>query len=157
LLAPRSSSARSRARRARRAAAAYPPEFLWTCTLVSTGEPCAMCTGTLYWVPHQPRTPKAAHGPPEDLSKKHGAATSARCKHMALTSAQTGVKFARPQCQFRCQGQASFQSQSRLAASPSDRRLCYGDRTDRRHVAQVFAGQFTALAEHFEAPSLRRH
>ena len=34
---------------ARRAAAAYPPDFLWTCTLVSTGEPCAMCTGTLYW------------------------------------------------------------------------------------------------------------
>ena len=28
---------------------AYPPEFLWTCTLVTTGEPCAMCTGTLYW------------------------------------------------------------------------------------------------------------
>ena len=28
---------------------AYPPEFLWTCTLVLTGEPCAMCTGTLYW------------------------------------------------------------------------------------------------------------
>jgi len=34
---------------ARRAADAYPPEFLWTCTLVSTGEPCVMCTGTLYW------------------------------------------------------------------------------------------------------------
>jgi tRNA(Arg) A34 adenosine deaminase TadA len=34
---------------ARRAAAAYAPELLWTCTLVSTGEPCAMCTGTLYW------------------------------------------------------------------------------------------------------------
>jgi tRNA(Arg) A34 adenosine deaminase TadA len=34
---------------ARRAAEAYPPEFLWTCTLVSTGEPCAMCAGTLYW------------------------------------------------------------------------------------------------------------
>jgi tRNA(Arg) A34 adenosine deaminase TadA len=34
---------------ARRAAAFYPQEFLWTCTLVSTGEPCAMCTGTLYW------------------------------------------------------------------------------------------------------------
>ena len=34
---------------ARRAADAYTPEFLWTCTLVSTGEPCAMCTGTLYW------------------------------------------------------------------------------------------------------------
>jgi tRNA(Arg) A34 adenosine deaminase TadA len=34
---------------ARRAASFYPPEFLWTCTLVTTGEPCAMCTGTLYW------------------------------------------------------------------------------------------------------------
>lgn len=34
---------------ARRAAAAYSAEFLWTCTLVSTGEPCAMCTGTIYW------------------------------------------------------------------------------------------------------------
>lgn len=34
---------------ARRAAAAYRPDFLWSCTLVSTGEPCAMCTGTLYW------------------------------------------------------------------------------------------------------------
>jgi tRNA(Arg) A34 adenosine deaminase TadA len=34
---------------ARRAAAAYEPEFLWQCTLVVTGEPCAMCTGTLYW------------------------------------------------------------------------------------------------------------
>jgi tRNA(Arg) A34 adenosine deaminase TadA len=33
----------------RRAATAYPAEFLWTCSLVSTGEPCAMCTGTLYW------------------------------------------------------------------------------------------------------------
>jgi tRNA(Arg) A34 adenosine deaminase TadA len=34
---------------ARRAAEAYEPEFLWQCTLVTTGEPCAMCTGTLYW------------------------------------------------------------------------------------------------------------
>jgi tRNA(Arg) A34 adenosine deaminase TadA len=34
---------------ARRAAEAYPAAFLWSCTLVSTGEPCAMCTGTLYW------------------------------------------------------------------------------------------------------------
>ena len=33
----------------RRAADAYSPEFLWSCTLVTTGEPCAMCTGTLYW------------------------------------------------------------------------------------------------------------
>jgi tRNA(Arg) A34 adenosine deaminase TadA len=34
---------------ARRAADAYPAEFLWNCTLVSTGEPCAMCAGTIYW------------------------------------------------------------------------------------------------------------
>jgi tRNA(Arg) A34 adenosine deaminase TadA len=34
---------------ARRAADAYPPEFLWTCALVSNSNPCAMCTGTLYW------------------------------------------------------------------------------------------------------------
>ncbi len=34
---------------ARRAAASYRPEFLWQCTLVSTGEPCAMCAGTMYW------------------------------------------------------------------------------------------------------------
>ncbi len=34
---------------ARRAADVYPSAFLWTCTLVTTGEPCAMCTGTLYW------------------------------------------------------------------------------------------------------------
>lgn len=34
---------------ARRAATAYSPAFLWGCTLVTTFEPCAMCTGTLYW------------------------------------------------------------------------------------------------------------
>ncbi|MGB3148380.1 MAG: nucleoside deaminase [Paracoccaceae bacterium] len=34
---------------ARRAAKAYAPDFLWSCTLVTTGEPCAMCAGTLYW------------------------------------------------------------------------------------------------------------
>jgi tRNA(Arg) A34 adenosine deaminase TadA len=33
----------------RRAAAAYEPAFLWTTTLVTTFETCAMCTGTLYW------------------------------------------------------------------------------------------------------------
>ena len=32
----------------RRAAAAYPADFLWTSTLVTTVEPCAMCAGTLY-------------------------------------------------------------------------------------------------------------
>jgi tRNA(Arg) A34 adenosine deaminase TadA len=34
---------------ARRAAEFYEPEFLWHCTLVSTFEPCAMCSGTMYW------------------------------------------------------------------------------------------------------------
>jgi tRNA(Arg) A34 adenosine deaminase TadA len=34
---------------ARRAADAYSREFLWSCTLVSTGESCAMCAGALYW------------------------------------------------------------------------------------------------------------
>ena len=34
---------------ARRAAAAYRPDFLWRCTLVTTFEPCAMCAGALYW------------------------------------------------------------------------------------------------------------
>ena len=32
---------------ARRAAAAYSPEFLWRCALVTTFEPCAMCAGAL--------------------------------------------------------------------------------------------------------------
>jgi len=27
----------------------YPKEFLWQCTLVSTWEPCAMCSSTIYW------------------------------------------------------------------------------------------------------------
>lgn len=27
----------------------YPADYLWRCTLVTTFEPCAMCTGTLYW------------------------------------------------------------------------------------------------------------
>ena len=34
---------------ARRAAAAYSADFPWTCTLVTTFEPCAMCAGTIYW------------------------------------------------------------------------------------------------------------
>jgi len=34
---------------ARRAAVAYPADFRWSCTLVSTFEPCAMCAGTIYW------------------------------------------------------------------------------------------------------------
>lgn len=27
----------------------YSKEFLWTCTLYTTAEPCAMCTGAIYW------------------------------------------------------------------------------------------------------------
>ncbi|EPE27587.1 Cytidine deaminase-like protein [Glarea lozoyensis ATCC 20868] len=27
----------------------YTKEYLWTCTLVSTWEPCAMCSATVYW------------------------------------------------------------------------------------------------------------
>ena len=34
---------------ARRAAAAYPEDYRWRCTLVTTFEPCAMCAGTIYW------------------------------------------------------------------------------------------------------------
>ena len=34
---------------ARHAAAHWPGEYLARCTLVTTFEPCAMCTGTLYW------------------------------------------------------------------------------------------------------------
>ena len=34
---------------ARHAAANWPPEYLWQCTLVTTFEPCAMCAGTIYW------------------------------------------------------------------------------------------------------------
>ncbi|WP_017446473.1 deaminase [Gayadomonas joobiniege] len=34
---------------ARAAAAKYSANYLWTCTLYSTVEPCAMCAGTIYW------------------------------------------------------------------------------------------------------------
>lgn len=34
---------------ARRAADAYRADYLWQSTMVTTCEPCAMCTGTLYW------------------------------------------------------------------------------------------------------------
>ena len=34
---------------ARTAAANYPGAYLAQCTLVTTFEPCAMCTGTIYW------------------------------------------------------------------------------------------------------------
>lgn len=34
---------------ARNAAARYPADYLWQCTLVTTVEPCAMCAATQYW------------------------------------------------------------------------------------------------------------
>ena len=34
---------------ARHAASNWPGEYLAHCTLVTTFEPCAMCTGTIYW------------------------------------------------------------------------------------------------------------
>ena len=34
---------------ARTASLNYPASYLWGCTLVTTFEPCAMCTGTIYW------------------------------------------------------------------------------------------------------------
>jgi tRNA(Arg) A34 adenosine deaminase TadA len=34
---------------ARTASLNYPAAYLWDCTLVTTFEPCAMCTGTIYW------------------------------------------------------------------------------------------------------------
>jgi len=34
---------------ARTAALNYRADYLWDCTLVTTAEPCAMCTGTQYW------------------------------------------------------------------------------------------------------------
>ncbi|BAL61561.1 nucleoside deaminase [Melissococcus plutonius] len=34
---------------AARASKKYSKDFLWGCTLYTTAEPCAMCTGTIYW------------------------------------------------------------------------------------------------------------
>ena len=34
---------------AREAAQRFEPEYLWKCTLATNFEPCAMCTGTIYW------------------------------------------------------------------------------------------------------------
>ena len=34
---------------AKRAAAKYEKEFLKTCTMYNSAEPCTMCTGAIYW------------------------------------------------------------------------------------------------------------
>lgn len=34
---------------AAKASQKYSKEFLWDCILYTTAEPCAMCTGTIYW------------------------------------------------------------------------------------------------------------
>src|ERR1700759_5635867 len=34
---------------ATRASKTYPPQFLALCTLYTSAEPCAMCSGALYW------------------------------------------------------------------------------------------------------------
>lgn len=34
---------------AERASVLYEKDFLWNCTLYSTAEPCAMCSGAIYW------------------------------------------------------------------------------------------------------------
>lgn len=34
---------------ARRASHLYSKDFLWKCTLYTTAEPCAMCSGAIYW------------------------------------------------------------------------------------------------------------
>jgi tRNA(Arg) A34 adenosine deaminase TadA len=33
----------------RRASKIYSKEFLWSCTLYSSAEPCVMCSGAIYW------------------------------------------------------------------------------------------------------------
>lgn len=51
---------------ARLASDHYTQDFLWKCTLVSTWEPCAMCTGNLYWA----NIGRLVYGASEEVLKK---------------------------------------------------------------------------------------
>jgi tRNA(Arg) A34 adenosine deaminase TadA len=44
-----SSIAHAETELSRRAFAQYNPDYLWGCTLVTTFEPCVMCSGNIYW------------------------------------------------------------------------------------------------------------
>jgi tRNA(Arg) A34 adenosine deaminase TadA len=44
-----SSVAHAETELSRRAFAQYNPDYLWKCTLVTTFEPCAMCSANVYW------------------------------------------------------------------------------------------------------------
>ena len=49
----------------RRASVQYDPGYLWNCTLVTTFEPCAMCSGNIYWA----NIGNMAYGAPETTLK----------------------------------------------------------------------------------------
>jgi len=49
----------------RRASVQYDPDYLWNCTLVTTFEPCAMCSGNIYWA----NIGNVAYGLPETTLK----------------------------------------------------------------------------------------
>lgn len=50
----------------RRAFAQYDPDYLWNCTLVTTFEPCCMCSGNIYWA----NIGNVAYGAPETTLKE---------------------------------------------------------------------------------------
>ena len=50
----------------RQAFAQYDPNYLWNCTLVTTFEPCCMCSGNIYWA----NIGNVVYGVPETTLKK---------------------------------------------------------------------------------------
>lgn len=57
----------------RRASLQYDPDYLWNCTLVTTFEPCAMCSGNIYWA----NIGNMAYGAPETTLKNLTGASKA--------------------------------------------------------------------------------